>query len=85
MARSELFPFAARGYKAAPPTLLLRVVPRGGGWSWNLFSRAGASRTPRLVLADGMTFSTAEEAANAGRAALRAAVAGSVLYDARAA
>jgi hypothetical protein len=85
MATSNIFPFATRGFKGAPATLLLRVVPRGGGWSWHLFSGAGASRPPRLIFADSMTFSTAEDAADAGRAALYAAVASFVISDARAA
>jgi hypothetical protein len=55
--------------------LLLRVVPSGNEWRWRLFSRANASRVPRLVYPDSKTYRTAEEAAGAGRAAIATAVA----------
>jgi hypothetical protein len=53
-----------------PLTLLLRVVPSGERWSWRLLSRAGTSGRPRLIYADSTSFPTAEEAAEAGRAAV---------------
>ena len=55
--------------------LLLRVVPSGEEWRWRLFSRVSASRAPRLVYPDSKTYRTADEAANAGRAALATSVA----------
>jgi hypothetical protein len=68
---------AARLRRAPGPdlNLLLRVVPSGKVWRWRLFSRVSASRVPRLVYGDPKKYPTAEEAANAGRAAIATAVA----------
>jgi hypothetical protein len=66
------------GRRSAPApdlNLLLRIVPSGEVWRWRLFSRASASRVPRLVYGDPKRYPTAEEAANAGRAAIATAVA----------
>jgi hypothetical protein len=61
---------------APGPVLLLRLVQSGDGWSWRLFSRERPSSGPRLLLADSRRYRTEQEAREAGRATLNAALSG---------